>query len=54
MATCVCVGAIQGGGGGGGGGGVIKHVVKIISSEEQEHTGKVMNLEYSYSVRTFW
>ena len=28
------------------------HVVKIkiISSEEHEHTGKVMNLEFSYSV----
>ena len=39
------MGAIQGG----GGGGVIKHVVKITNSEEQKHTGKVMNLEYSYS-----
>ena len=35
-------------GGGGGGGG--DKAVKIISSEEQEHTGKVMNLEYSFSV----
>ena len=25
-------------------------MAKIISSEEQEHTGKVMNLEYSNSV----
>ena len=44
---CMC--GCYTGGGGGGGGGVIKHVVKITKSEEQKHTGKVMNLEYSYS-----